>query len=80
MKAMTAKQARSKLYVLIDAAAELDDPIQITGRRRSAVLVSAEDWRSIQETLFLWAMPGMRESIIKGMKTPLLKCSKTLKG
>jgi antitoxin YefM len=64
-------QARSKLYQLLDETAQSHEPIQITGRRSNAVLVSEEDWRSIQETLYLLSIPGMRDSIRKGMAEPL---------
>jgi len=73
MTSMTATKARSELYKLLDQAAESHEPIQITGKRSNAVLVSEEDWRSIQETLFLVSIPGMRESIRKGMAVPLGK-------
>ena len=78
MKTLTATEARSNLYGLIDQTAESHEPIQITGKRSDAVLLSAEDWRSIQETLYLLTVPGMRESLIEGMKTPLSKCKKVL--
>ena len=68
-------QARSKLYQLVDQAAESHEPIQITGKRSNAVLVTEDDWRSIQETLYLVSIPGMRESIRKGMAEPLRKTS-----
>jgi PHD/YefM family antitoxin component YafN of YafNO toxin-antitoxin module len=51
-------------------------PVQIVGKRSSAVLISEEDWKAIQETLYLASIPGMRESIKKGLKTPVGKCSK----
>ncbi|OGX07079.1 MAG: antitoxin [Omnitrophica WOR_2 bacterium GWA2_47_8] len=79
MTSLTASQARAKLYKLVDAAAHSHEPIQITGKRNNVVLVSEEDWRAIQETLFLLSIPGMRESIRKGLKTPLAKCTKKLK-
>jgi antitoxin YefM len=50
----------------------------ISGKRSSAVLVSAEDWQAIQETLYLLSVPGMRESIKKGMAEPLGKGAKTV--
>lgn len=78
MTTMTASQARAGLFRLMDQAAQSHEPIQITGRRHKAVLVSEEDWRSIQETLYLLAIPGMRESIIDGMKTPASKMAKKL--
>jgi|TARA_B100000315_G_scaffold142152_1_gene131192 prevent-host-death family protein len=79
MTTLTASQARAKLYKLLDEAASSHQPIQITGKRSNAVLVSEDDWRAIQETLYLLSIPGLRESIRKGLKTPLEKCSKELK-
>lgn len=78
MTALTASVARSSLYKLLDKTAESHEPVQILGKRNSAVLVSDEDWRAIQETLFLVSIPGMRESIRKGLKTPVGKLSKKL--
>ncbi len=79
MTTLTASAARAKLYKLLDQAASSHEPVQITGKRANAVLISAEDWRAIQETLYLLSIPGMRESIRKGLKTPLKKCRTTLK-
>ncbi len=79
MTTLTATEARKSLYSLLDDVAESHQTIQITGKRHSAVLVSGEDWNAIQETLFLTSIPGMRESIREGMRTPAGKCSKELK-
>ena len=68
---ITASEARADLYRLIDQASESHQPILISGKRSSAVLVSAEDWQAIQETLYLLSVPGMRESIQQGMAEPL---------
>ncbi len=76
MTTLTTSQARAQLFQLVDAAELSHKPVQIKGRRASAVLVSSEDWEAIQETLYLLSIPGMRESLLKGMKTPLSKCSK----
>jgi PHD/YefM family antitoxin component YafN of YafNO toxin-antitoxin module len=43
------------------------------------VLISADDWSAIQETLYLLSVPGMRESIKQGMAEPLAKSAKGLK-
>ena len=75
MTTITATEARAKLYSLLDQAAESHEPIQITGKRSNAVLISEDDWRSIQETLYLLSIPGMRESIRKGLKVPVERCS-----
>ena len=71
MAVMTATKARSNLYSLIDETAEYHEPIVISGKRNNAVLISEEDWNSIQETLYLCSIPGMRESILKASKEPL---------
>ena len=75
---LTASEARANLYRLIDETAETHQPITIAGKRNSSVLVSAEDWRAIQETLHLLSVPGMRESIKAGMAEPLDAASKEL--
>ena len=78
MTTLTATEARKQLYTLLDDVSESHDPIQIAGKRHSAVLVSEDDWRAIQETLHLVSIPGMKDSIVKGMKTPVEKCDKDL--
>ncbi|MBI4763484.1 MAG: type II toxin-antitoxin system Phd/YefM family antitoxin [Deltaproteobacteria bacterium] len=75
MTALSASEARKRLYNLVDEVKETHQPVQIVGKRNSAVLVSEEDWKAIEETLFLTSIPGMRESIKKGFKTPVEKCS-----
>ena len=79
MTTVTATEARKKLYRLLDDVSESHKPLHIAGKRNGAVLVSEEDWRSIQETLYLLAVPGMRESIIEGLTTPVGKCGKGLR-
>lgn len=79
MTTLTASAARAKLYKLLDQAASSHEPVQITGKRSNAVLISEEDWRAIQETLYLLSIPGMRASIRKGLKTPVKKCLTKLK-
>jgi antitoxin YefM len=69
--AISATEARRRLYKLLDEVSNSHDPIEITGPRSSAVLVSEDDWRAVQETLHLVSIPGMRESILEGMATPL---------
>ena len=76
MTTLKASAARSKLYRLIDETAASHEPIMIAGKRSSAVLVSEEDWRAMQETVHLLSIPGMRQSIRKGIATPAGKCSK----
>ena len=71
-------EAREKLYRLLDEVSTSHEPVHITTERSRAVLVSEEDWRSIQETLYLLSIPGMRESIAEGLKTPVEHCGEEL--
>lgn len=78
MSTITVTKARSKMYRLIDEVSTSHQPVTITGKRGNAVLVSEDDWRAIQETLYLLSIPGMRESIREGLDTPIDECSKEL--
>jgi prevent-host-death family protein len=74
MTTFTASEARKRLFNLVDEVKESHIPVQIVGKRNSAVLISEDDWRAIEETLYLTSIPGIRESIKKGLKTPVEKC------
>jgi len=78
MQTLTVSEARANLYRLIDQTTESHQPIAITGKRANAVLLSAEDWSVIQETLYLLSIPGMRESILEGMAANADECSQEL--
>ena len=78
MASLTATEARKRLYSLVDEVKESHEPVQIVGKRNSAVLVSEEDWRAIQETLYLTSISGMRESIQVGLKIPIEKCDEDI--
>ncbi len=78
MTNITVTEARKRLYTLLDEVALSHEPVQIAGKRNSAVLVSESDWRAIEETLYLLGIPGMRESIIEGMQTPVEECEEEL--
>ena len=78
MPTITASSARAQIYKLIESAGTSHVPVVITGKKNNAVLISEDDWNSIQETLYLISIPGMRESIQNGMKTPLKNCDTVL--
>jgi len=78
MPTLSATEARTKLYRLIDQTSLSHEPIVITSKRGNAVLLSEDDWRAIQETMFLLNIPGMRESIREGLATPVSDCKEEL--
>ena len=69
MTTISATEARKQLYKLLDDVSQSHEPVQITGKRGNAVLVSEDDSRAVQETLYLVSIPGMRESILEGLAT-----------
>ena len=78
MDTVKATQARANLYGLIDQVEQSHEPVLITGKRANAVLIAEDDWKSVQETLYLLSLPGMRESLIQGASTPTPKLKKSL--
>lgn len=78
MPTLSATEARAKLYRLIDQTTLSHEPIVITSKRGNAVLLSEDDWRSIQETLYLLSIPGMRASIREGLATPVENCKEEI--
>ena len=78
MSSINITNARKDLYRIVESVNETHEPIHITGKKSSAVLVGEDDWKSIEETLYLSSIPGMRESIIAGMKTPIDKLESDL--
>ncbi len=71
MTSVTATEARKQLYKLVDEVRDSHEPVQITGKRGNAILVGEDDWRAVQETLHLVSIPGMRDSIVEGLATPV---------
>jgi prevent-host-death family protein len=78
MTTLTATEARKQLYTLLDNVSESHEPIQITGKRHSAVLISESDWKAVQETLYLSSIPGMSESIKAGLAESVENCDSEL--
>lgn len=74
----TVNATKAKISKLLAESEKFHEPIHIVGRKNEGVLISVDDWRSIQETLYLLSIPGMRESIVRGLKTPVEKCSPEL--
>ena len=74
MPIINVTEARAKLYALVQQTSREHEPVLITGKNGNAVLVGEDDWRSIQETLHLLSIPGMRESIREGLAEEIEHC------
>ena len=71
MSAINITNARKELYNLVEEVNLYSEPTLIVSKKGNAVLVSENDWNAIQETVYLNSIPGMVESIKKGMETPI---------
>jgi prevent-host-death family protein len=70
MTIYTSTQARAKLFHLIDETNQTHEPIYIKGKRSDAVILSKEDYESMQETLYLHSVPGLVKSILDASNAP----------
>ena len=78
MDKTSAADSSADLSILLDRLVTSRRPIRIKGEHGNAVLVSEEEWSSIQETLYLLSVPGMRQSIREGLETPVAECDDEL--
>jgi antitoxin YefM len=78
MTTMSVTDVRKDLYKLIDLVNINHDTLLIKGKRKNAVLISEDDWLSLQETLYLVSQPGLRNSILEGMKEPVEECPREI--
>ena len=74
MKTFSVTKARQNIYSIMERTIEDSEPVQITGKKGDVIMISLEDWNSIQETLHIVSIPGMEESIVKGMKESIDEC------
>ena len=76
MTSISITKARAKLNQIVSEVNESSQPITITNNRgKNAVLVGEEDWKAIQETLYLNSIPGMSQSILASKEEDLSECT-----
>jgi prevent-host-death family protein len=63
MEIVSASKARANLFSLVEDVNKDHLPRMITSKKGDAVLLSKDDWESLQETLYLQSIPGLVESI-----------------
>ncbi len=77
MTVINVTNARKSLYRLLSDVNINAEPITIINNNgKNAVLISEDDWRAIEETIYLNKIPNMAESIIEGAKEHLSECVK----
>jgi PHD/YefM family antitoxin component YafN of YafNO toxin-antitoxin module len=74
MSIVNAAQAREQFFNLMDFTIHAHEPVYVRGERGNVVMVSEEDYRSLQETIYLSSIPEVRDKIVRGLVTPLSEC------
>ena len=76
MTSISITKARANLYQTVSEVNESSQPITITNNRgKNAVLIGEEDWKAIQETLYLNSIPGLSQSILESKEEDLSECT-----
>ena len=77
MTIMNVTNARKNLYKLIDEVNNSSTSVTITNSKGgNAVLMSEEDYNALQETIYLYSVPGLVESILDADKQDSKKMKK----
>ena len=76
MTSISITKVRANLYQTVSEVNESSQPITITNNRgKNAVLIGEEDWKAIQDTLYLNSIPGMSQSILASKEEDLSECT-----
>ena len=78
MTATTITKAQKNLYQLVESVNNDCEEIILDNEKedgKNAVLISEEELGSLRETLYLYSIPGMVESILEAEKEPLSECT-----
>ena len=71
LRPIAASNARTELFSLLSGINADHEPVLITSKNGNGVLVAEEDWRGIEETLYLFSVPGMREALLEARAEPV---------
>jgi prevent-host-death family protein len=78
MTVLSVSRIKENFDTVLDDVQNTFEPITIAGTNSSAVLIPEDVWRSIEETLYLNSIQGMKESIIAGMQEKIENCSREI--
>ena len=65
---------RKDIFNMFEQTVKYNEPVNINTKDGNAVLISEEDYNGLMETLYLSSIPGLKEEIVKGLKTPASEC------
>ena len=68
MPTTNASVLRKNLFSSLENVIEFNEPIIVNTKNGNAVIISEEDYKSMQETIYLISQPGLVEKIKEGEK------------
>jgi len=71
---INATNLRKSLFEYLNSAVEYNDVINVNTKKGNAVILSAEDYNSMQETLYLMGVAGMKERLDEGLTAKVEDC------
>jgi antitoxin YefM len=74
MQNMNISNFRRNIFNVLEQTIKYNEPVNISTKDGNAVVISEEDYNNLIETMYLSSIPGMKEKIIDGMKTPVSEC------
>ena len=74
MLATNVTSFRKNIFALLEQTIKYNEPLSVSTKSGSVVVLSEEDYRGLTESLYLSSVPGMKEKLLDGKSTPLGDC------
>ena len=74
MLATNVTSFRKNIFALLEQTIKYNEPLSVSTKSGSVVVLSEEDYRGLTESLYLSSVPGMKEKLLDGKSTPLSDC------
>lgn len=74
MKNTNITNFRKNIYTIMEQTVKYNEPVNISTKDGSAVVMSEADYLGMMETLYLVTAPEQRVKILEGKNTPLSEC------
>ena len=74
MAITNATTLRKNLFDVLENTITTDETTIVTTKNGNVAIVSEEYLHNLEETCYLYGIPGMKDSVIKGVNTPISEC------
>ncbi len=71
MTTINISNARKSLFDLADSCIKYNDVVNINTKNGNVIMMSADDYSGMMETLYLCGVPGVKETILEERNVPI---------